>query len=70
MSKEEKDRAQEILTKKKATIVEDEASASHIIYPSTDLDNEAFCKAIFKRGEKCLVHFYRMPESHDNWGTV
>ena len=29
-----------------------------------------FCKGVFKRGDKCLVHFYRMPESHDNWGQM
>ena len=35
-----------------------------------DPDYDMFCKGVFKRGDKCLVHFYRMPESHDNWGQM
>lgn len=70
LPKEDKDRLTEIAKKRSTKIVDDESDATHIIYPSTDPDNDVYCKAIFKRGEKCLVHFYRMPESHDNWGTM
>lgn len=70
MTKEVRDRVIDIAKKRSVAIVENESEASHVIYPSTDPDNDAFCKAIFKKGDKCLVHFYRMPESHDNWGLV
>jgi SWI/SNF related-matrix-associated actin-dependent regulator of chromatin subfamily C len=70
LPKEDKDRVKEIATKRGASIVEIEQDATHIIYPSTDPDNDMFCTGVFKRGDKCLVHFYRMPESHDNWGQV
>ena len=55
---------------RKASIVENEADATHILHPTTDPDGEMFCRGVFKRGLQCLVHFYRMPESHDNWGQV
>jgi SWI/SNF related-matrix-associated actin-dependent regulator of chromatin subfamily C len=51
-------------------LAEDESEATHVLYPPTDPDADAYCKAMFRRGDKCLVHFYRMPESHDNWGLV
>ncbi len=70
LPKEDKERIRDIAKKRNAKLVEAEAEASHIVYPSADPDNDAYCKAIFRRGEKCLVHFYRMPESHDNWGLV
>ena len=25
-------------------------------------------RPVFKRGEKCLVHFLMLPDSQDNWG--
>jgi hypothetical protein len=70
LPKEDKDKVKEIGKKRGASIVESEEDATHIIYSSTDPDNDMFCKGVFKRGDKCLVHFYRMPESHDNWGQV
>ena len=70
LSMEEKEQAKDIAQQRKATVVETEADATHILHPSTDPDCEMFCKGVFKRGAFCLVHFYRMPESHDNWGQV
>ena len=70
LSKEEKEQAKDIAQQRKATVVETEADATHILHPSTDPDCEMFCKGVFKRGAFCLVHFYRMPESHDNWGQM
>ncbi len=70
LSKEDREKVKELAKKRRAEIVESEADATHIIYPSTDLDGEMFCRGVFKRGDKCLVHFYRLPESHDNWGQV
>ena len=70
LTKDEKEKVKELSKKLKASITENEADATHILYPSTDPDSDIFCRGVFKRGDKCLVHFYRMPESHDNWGQV
>merc|ERR1711962_576420 len=70
LPKEDKDKAKEIAKKMKAKIVDSDQEATHVLYPSTDPDYDMFCRGVFKRGDKCLVHFYRMPESHDNWGQM
>ena len=70
LSKEEKEKVKEVAKKLKATMVDSEDEATHIVHPSTDPDLDMYCRGVFKRGDKCLVHFYRMPESHDNWGQV
>lgn len=70
LPKDEKEKAKQVSKKMSAKIVDSEEDATHILYPSTDPDYDMFCKGVFKRGDKCLVHFYRMPESHDNWGQM
>merc|ERR1711963_1177802 len=70
LGKDEKDKVKELAKRFKASIVDSEADATHILYPSTDPDSDMFCRGVFKRGDECLVHFYRMPESHDNWGLM
>lgn len=35
-----------------------------------DADGDAYCRPVFRKGDRCMVHFYRMPESRDNWGTL
>ena len=70
LPKEDKERVRDLAKKRNAKIVDAESEATHILYPSVDPDNEVYCKPIFRRGEKCLLHFYRMPESHDNFGLV
>ena len=33
-----------------------------------DLNTEWYCRAVFKRSDKCLIHFMYLPDSSDNWG--
>jgi len=70
--KDEREGLKEIVVKRlKGSLVETEKEATHVIYPSSDnMDSDAYCKAVFRRGDKCMVHFYRLPESHDNWGLM
>ena len=68
--KEDRDKLKEITKKLRGSVVDAEKDATHVLYPSGDPDGDAYCKAVFKRGDKCMVHFYRMPESHDNWGVM
>ena len=70
LSKDVKDNVKDLAKKLKLSIIETEKDATHILHSSVDPDGDMFCKGVFKRGDKCLVHFYRMPESHDNWGQV
>jgi len=70
LSKDDKEKVKELAKKFKVSIIDNESDATHILYPSTELDYDMFCRGVFKRGDKCLVHFYRMPESHDNWGLM
>ena len=73
MPKNERERLSELVNSKKLAgweVVDEEADATHIIHPSADPDDAAYCRAVFKKGDKCMVHFYRMPESHDNWGLM
>ena len=70
LSKDVKDKVKDLAKKLKMSIIETEKDATHILHSSVDPDSDMFCKGVFKRGDKCLVHFYRMPESHDNWGQV
>merc|ERR1711963_51203 len=70
LDKEDVSKIKELAKKRGASIVESEEDATHILYPSSDMSDDMFCRGVFKRGDKCLVHFYRMPESHDNWGLM
>merc|ERR1711963_707986 len=70
LDKEDVSKIKELAKKRGASIVESEENATHILYPSSDMSDDMFCRGVFKRGDKCLVHFYRMPESHDNWGQM
>jgi len=72
LDEEDTDRIKSIAKKFNAKIVSDEDDATHIIYPNDEEneDESSYCRAVFKKGDKCLVHFYGMPESHDNWGVM
>ena len=61
---------QDIAKKRQLAIVDKEDDATHILHPVAEASDESYARAVFKRGEKCLVHFYRFPESRDNWGTI
>ena len=41
-----------------------------MLHPVAEEADESYARFVFKRGEKCLVHFYRFPESRDNWGVI
>jgi len=72
LSKDDVSKIKERAKKRNAAIVDSEKDATHIIYPSDEdlRSDEMYCRGVFKRGDKCLVHFYRMPESFDNWGQM
>jgi len=61
LSKEDKDKAKEIATRHSITVVEEEGEATHILHPQVEPDQEGYCRPVFKKGDKCLIHFYRIP---------
>ncbi len=69
LSKEDREKVKEIAKRRDLAICEDESEATHVLHPPTDLE-EVYARPVFRKGEKCLVHFYRFPESRDNWGTL
>ena len=50
---------QDIAKKRQLAIVDQEEDATHMLHPVPEADDESYARAVFKRGEKCLVHFYR-----------
>lgn len=56
----------EIVKKHKATVVDDEESATHLIYPPLDPEEE-FARAVFKKDKHVMVHFYYFPDNRDQW---
>lgn len=70
VEKDEREAIKEICKKRGFEVIEDESKATHIIYPTGEADADVYCRPVFKRGDKCLIHFYRFPESRDNWGIV
>ena len=59
--KEEREKVKEIAKRRNLTIVDTEDEATHLIHPAGDADGDVYCRPVFKKGEKCLVHFYRFP---------
>ena len=70
LDKDQREKVKDIAKKRQLAIVDKEDDATHILHPVPEADDESYARAVFKRGEKCLVHFYRFPESRDNWGTI
>jgi len=65
----DREKAKEVIKKKGGTITDDEDEATHVIHPKVELNIDLYARPVFKRGDKCLVHFITMPDSQDNWGT-
>jgi SWI/SNF related-matrix-associated actin-dependent regulator of chromatin subfamily C len=63
LEKEDVEKAKKIAESKKFTIVDSEEDATHILHERGDADADAYCRPVFKKGEKCLIHFYRFPVS-------
>lgn len=67
--KSEISKYKEIARKHKAQIVDDEESASHIVYPRVDPE-EDYARPVFKKDKYVMFHFYYMPDNRDTWEKV
>ena len=65
----DKEKIREMVKKKGGQCTNDKDKATHIIHPKVEPNTELYCRPVFKRQDKCLVHFLYMPDSSDTWGT-
>lgn len=49
---------------------ENEAEASHIIYPNCDPLDEEYARPVLRRDRMVMMHWYYFPDSHDSWNSV
>lgn len=64
----EKEKIKDIVLKKGGSVTKNDDDATHVIHPKVEFNTELYCRPVFKRGDRCLVHFMQMPDSCDNWG--
>jgi SWI/SNF related-matrix-associated actin-dependent regulator of chromatin subfamily C len=57
----------DIIRKHKAQVVDDEESATHIIYPSLDPGEQEYARPVFRKDKYVMFHFYYMPDNRDAW---
>ena len=70
VSSKDKEKIKDIIKKRGGEVTSNPDKATHIIHPKVDLNMDAYCRPVFKRADKCLVHFLYMPDSSDQWGTM
>merc|ERR1719410_2471189 len=68
LREKDKEKVKDLVKKRGGQITTDKQDATHIIHPKVDPNPDLYCKPVFRRGDKCLVHFIQMPDSSDNWG--
>jgi len=69
VKEKDKEKIKEKVKERGGKVTTDLEDATHVIWPKVDLNPDLYCRPVFRRGEKCLVHFLQMPDSSDNWGT-
>ena len=52
------------------TIAENEADATHIIYPHVDPIEEEYARPCMRRERSVSLHWYYFPDSYDSWATL
>lgn len=63
-------KVKEVVRKHQGTVVENEADATHIIYPPVDPLEEEYARPCMRRERSVLIHWYYFPDSYDSWATV
>lgn len=52
------------------TVAENEADATHIIFPPVDPIEEEYARPCMRRDRSVLLHWYYFPDSYDSWATI
>lgn len=63
-------KVKEIVRRHNGNIAENEADATHIIYPPMDPSSEEYARPCMRRGSSVLLHWYYLPDSYDSWATL
>lgn len=63
-------KVKEAIRRHQGTVVENEADATHIIYPPVDPMEEEYARPCMKRERSILLHWYYFPDSYDSWTTL
>lgn len=63
-------KVKDVVRKHQGTVVENEADATHIIYPPVDPLEEEYARPCMRRERSVLIHWYYFPDSYDSWLTV
>ncbi|KAG8041210.1 hypothetical protein G9C98_002198 [Cotesia typhae] len=60
-------KVKENIRRHQGTIAENEAEATHIIYPPVDPMEEEYARPCLRRDRSVLLHWYYFPDSYDSW---
>ncbi|XP_015182602.1 PREDICTED: SWI/SNF complex subunit SMARCC2 isoform X3 [Polistes dominula] len=63
-------KVKEAVRRHQGTVVENEADATHIIFPSVDPMEEECARPCMRRERSVLLHWYYFPDSYDSWTTL
>ncbi|XP_043478547.1 SWI/SNF complex subunit SMARCC2 isoform X2 [Leptopilina heterotoma] len=63
-------KVKDIVRRHQGSIVENEADATHVIYPSVDPLEEEYARPFMRRDRSVLLHWYYFPDSYDTWTNL
>ncbi|XP_060824576.1 SWI/SNF complex subunit SMARCC2 isoform X1 [Bombus pascuorum] len=63
-------KVKEAVRRHQGSIVENEADATHIIYPPVDPMEEEYARPCMRRERSVLLHWYYFPDSYDSWTAL
>ncbi|XP_017765083.1 PREDICTED: SWI/SNF complex subunit SMARCC2 isoform X3 [Eufriesea mexicana] len=63
-------KVKEVVRRHQGSIAENEADATHIIYPPVDPMEEEYARPCMRRERSVLLHWYYFPDSYDSWTTL
>lgn len=63
-------KVKEVVRRHQGTVAENEADATHIIYPPVDPMEEEYARPCMRRERSVLLHWYYFPDSYDSWSTL
>ncbi|XP_012283205.1 SWI/SNF complex subunit SMARCC2 [Orussus abietinus] len=63
-------KVKEAIRRHQGTVAENEADATHIIYPLVDPMEEEYARPCMRRDRSVLLHWYYFPDSYDSWTSL
>lgn len=63
-------KVKEVVKKHQGNVTENEAEATHIIFPPCDPLDEEYARPVLRRDRMVMMHWYYFPDSYDSWNNV